>query len=460
MSHHIKFSPEDIDVSVYIVSRNYGSYLSESIESVLTQTFRRWELILIDDGSEDDSIEVMKLYASDPRIRIYSAGGIGLPAVCNLAIRESRGKYLIRLDADDFLDENALLVLVNAMDANDDLAFVFPDYYLINENGLITSHERREKLVTKNHLLDIPPNGACTLIRKSVLNAIGGYREDLGAQDGLDLWVKVRDKYPIKNINLPLFYYRRHGENLTNSPYRILSARRHIKKDWVTKNIDSQIPVIAVIPCRRRYDFCENLWSVELGGVSLLEIQIRKCLSSSYFNKVVVVSDTDEVLSVIGKFQDKRLNFLHRDSEKTIRSVSIVESLREIVHEFDPEGIGILVMGYVPSPFVSIESMEEAIATLLFNDADSSMGVEVVREPVYKRTSFGLAQVNPSPGYVSDFSQLYKDANIALAVRSKTVKYGSLTGARSVSFIVDSSECFFVDSYKKLEIAKIMESKG
>ena len=163
----------------------------------------------------------------------FRTAGIGLPAVCNLALREARGEYLIRLDGDDVLDENALLILASYLDREPDLAIVFPDYYLMDEGGEILAHERRHKLSETNHKMEPPPNGACTLIRKSVLESIGGYREDLGAQDGLDLWSKIRDTHRAANVNLPLFYYRRHGHNLTNSTYRILAARRQIKKDAI-----------------------------------------------------------------------------------------------------------------------------------------------------------------------------------------------------------------------------------
>ena len=70
---------------------------------------------------------------------------------------------------------------------------VFPDYYLVTESGEVFSHQRREKITRKNHLLDVPANGACTMIRTETLRSLGGYREDLGAQDGFDLWSKILD---------------------------------------------------------------------------------------------------------------------------------------------------------------------------------------------------------------------------------------------------------------------------
>ena len=91
--------PDKPKITVYVPSHNYGTYLEGAVESVLRQTVDNWELLIIDDGSTDDTAEVMALYAGDERIRCFTTGGVGLPAVCNLALREGRGEYLIRLDA-------------------------------------------------------------------------------------------------------------------------------------------------------------------------------------------------------------------------------------------------------------------------------------------------------------------------------------------------------------------------
>jgi glycosyltransferase involved in cell wall biosynthesis len=114
-------------ITVYIASRNYGRFLGEAIESVLRQTVDDWELLLIDDGSTDDTSQVMDLYRGHPRIKIHRTDGIGLPAVSNLALREAKGDYIIRLDGDDFFDENILLILGSYLDRDGELALVFPD---------------------------------------------------------------------------------------------------------------------------------------------------------------------------------------------------------------------------------------------------------------------------------------------------------------------------------------------
>ena len=281
-------------ITVYIPSRNYGRFLANAIDSVLRQTYENWELIVIDDASTDSTADVMNLYRGHPQISLHRTSGIGLPAVCNFALSKASGDCIIRLDGDDVFDENILLILGTHLKQNPDVALVFPDYYLVDDFGEIYAHESGRRLYQDNHMLDMPPNGACMLIRKVVLEELGGYRVDLGAQDGFDLWSRIRDRYKSANVSLPLFYYRRHGANLTTNTHRILAARRQIKKDAIRQRLKGSRPVIAVIPCRRNYDFVADLWKREINGRSLLERDIEVCLASDIIDRVVVTCDNPD----------------------------------------------------------------------------------------------------------------------------------------------------------------------
>ncbi len=285
-------------ITVYLPSHNYGKFLGEAIESVLRQSVDDWELIIIDDNSTDNTAEVMQLYEGHPNISLHHTDGIGLPSVCNYALKHARGEYVIRLDGDDVFNENILLVLRNLLDKNPDIALVHPDYYLVDIYGEVYSHERRRRY-SGNHKLDMPPNGACTMVRKDIIEKVGGYREDLGAQDGYDLWIKLGTDYKSAHINIPLFYYRRHRENLTGNVKRIISARQQIKKDAIKSQLEGLRPLIAVIPCRKHFDFIEDLWHQEINGQTLLERDIDICLSSPLFDHVVVACDNLEVKETI-----------------------------------------------------------------------------------------------------------------------------------------------------------------
>ena len=92
-------------VTVYIANHNYGRYLDQSIRTVLNQTMQDFELIIIDDGSSDNSKEVIAKHADDEKIIVIFQQNKGLNVTNNIALRTARGKYIMRLDADDYLDE-------------------------------------------------------------------------------------------------------------------------------------------------------------------------------------------------------------------------------------------------------------------------------------------------------------------------------------------------------------------
>jgi CMP-N-acetylneuraminic acid synthetase len=442
--------------TVYIPSRNYGRFLGEAIESVLRQSVDDWELIVIDDGSSDDTQSVMNLYRGHPAISLHRTDSIGLPAVGNFALARARGRYLIRLDGDDVFDDNILLVLGNLLDRRKDVALVFPDYFLVDAFGQVFAHERRQRVYEANHLVDLPPNGACTLVRTSVLREVGGYREDLGAQDGLDLWTKVIARHKGANVNLPLFYYRRHGTNLTSDVSRIISARRQIKLDAVREQLAAARPIIAVIPCRRNFDFIPDLWKQSVGSQTLLERDIAVCLSSTLVDHVVVTCDNAEAGEHVQRLGNPRLHFVLRDAQSTIRSTSIVPTLERIARELDPQLNGITVLRYIQSPFVTAATLEEAVCTLAMSDADSASAVEEIRSTVFRRSPHGLEPINGRGELRSDFDLLYRDSRTCIATRNRNLATGSLTGRSIASFIISAAESFFIDSDHSIQLARHM----
>ena len=397
-------------VTVYIASHNYGRFAEEAIASVFRQTMSDWELLLINDGSSDDTKKIFDRYADADRVQVIHTDGIGLPSVNNLALRNARGKYLVRLDADDYFDENILLILSNYLDHDDDLAVVFPDYYLVDENGGIFSHEWRSRLHLKDKVLDEPPNGACTMIRAEVLRKVGAYREDLGAQDGLDLWLKIKDSYGSRNVNLPLFYYRRHGLNLTDKPMKIVNARRSLKRDAALKDIDQVRPVIALIPCRRRNDFVEDLWEQQIAGKSLLARAIETCLASDAIDKVVVACDNLKAEQELVPYKhDSRLDFMLREESLALPSVSILDTLNLVVERYDSEGSGLILVNYIQSPFMTHDTLEEALTSLILSDSDSAFSIEKIQHEIYRRDEGGLKPIPTMPGSLAKSESLYRD---------------------------------------------------
>ena len=203
-------------ITVYITNHNYEKFISKSIQSVLNQSFKNYELIIIDDGSSDDSVDVIDRFCKKNKDIIFvKQKKRGLVASNNIAISLAKGKYIMRLDADDWLKKDALKEMFKIIDKNDETAMVFPDYYEVDINGKKILRFVRHNF-KKVDLKDQPAHGACSLIRLSILKKIGGYDEKFMCQDGYYIWMKLL-KYNVKNINKPLFYYRKHGSNLTSN---------------------------------------------------------------------------------------------------------------------------------------------------------------------------------------------------------------------------------------------------
>ncbi len=440
-------------ITVYLVSHNYGRYLDAAIESVLNQTVNDWELLLIDDGSSDHTPTVMKRYENLPNVKIFRTKGIGLTSVCNFALKQASGKYLIRLDGDDYFDDNILLILANLLDNDANLALVFPDYYLMDAEGEVFAHERRLQLSLEDHVMDMPPNGACTMFRISCLKQVGGYREDLGAQDGFDMWMKLKDKFSSSNVNLPLFYYRRHGENLTEQSLRIVNARRVLKKEHSQKLYHMKQPVLAIIPCRKHFDFVEDVWKQEFDGKTLLERDICVCLETNLVEKVVVTCDNPEAEELVNSLNNPRVFYYPRTTKSTQINTNICSTLKEIFDVFDPNYSGVSIIRYVQTPFISKDTIEEAITSLIVSKAESSCSVEEVDEIIYKRNSHGLTRITQDPSKMLGNEKLFRDTQTCLAVLNSNVRTGSLRGIKMVGFMISAAEGFIINSKYALEVA-------
>ena len=106
-------------ITIYIPSHNYARYLSQSVESVISQSFNDWFLYIIDEGSTDDTLSIAKRFQeSHPdKIKvIHNKEPLGLQKVANKVLSLSNSKYMMRLDADDWLDENALSCMINKLE--------------------------------------------------------------------------------------------------------------------------------------------------------------------------------------------------------------------------------------------------------------------------------------------------------------------------------------------------------
>jgi len=228
-------------ITVYITNYNYGKYLNKSIQSVISQEYKNIYLVIVDDASSDNSKKILKKYKNFTSIKIiYNKKKKGLIKSSNIAIRAARGKYILRLDADDFLKINAIKSLHNKISKNSKAKMIFPNFFWVNKNGRISSKFLYKHKV-KYILEDMPAHGACSLIELKFLRSIGSYCEKFDRQDGYYLWLSILLRnHDVIHHKKPLFFYRKHKKNLSNDKKKILKTRLKIIDFFLKKNASNK----------------------------------------------------------------------------------------------------------------------------------------------------------------------------------------------------------------------------
>lgn len=385
-------------VTVYIPCHRYGVFLAQAIDSVAGQSYADWELIVIDDGSTDETREVAERYAGrhPERIRVVCHPTTqGLAACANRALDEARGDYVIRLDADDFFDESALLVLVDWLDRHPDVGLVYPNYTYVDERGTPLGVENRKKIGTEAKLLDLPAHGACTMIRKRILKSVGGYNESYNAQDGHELWLKVLHRYQVANISTPLFFYRQHGKSVSRDEARLLSARQRIKEGLASRDGGRGPRIVAVVPAKNTLTNFPGIVLTPVAGRPLIDYTLDAARDSGRFERIIVTTDDPEVIEYCARFPD--VLAVMRPVDLALPHVHLSQILDdavrrlEIEHKIYPD---VIVLLNLHCPLRRPEHIGEAIDTLILYNPDNVISVFECDDVHFTHGEHGLQPLN------------------------------------------------------------------
>ncbi|MBP6823934.1 MAG: glycosyltransferase [Acidobacteria bacterium] len=213
-------------VSVIIPAYNSALFIAATIRSVLDQTYGNYEVIIVDDGSTDDTLQVLNTFVPsscdfvEKPIRVFSKSNGGPASARNLAIRNSTGKYIAFLDGDDLWTPDKLAEQVAFLEQHSEVGMTFAEAIVFTErNG---QKEFREKIgytgeTSFCHLLlgDHIPNST-VMIRRECVDKIGLLNEssELVAVEDYEYWLRLARSFPIKGIAKPMAYYRVHANNL------------------------------------------------------------------------------------------------------------------------------------------------------------------------------------------------------------------------------------------------------
>jgi alpha-1,3-rhamnosyltransferase len=226
-------------VSVICLSYNQASFIDRSLRSVLAQTYKKFEIIYIDNYSKDDSFEIGRYLLSKSgsnHVAHRMGENAGISGGLNYAIQNfAKGKYIATLACDDFWDMYNLEEKVKYFEENTQYGMVYGNGYYYFDNT------REIRLFYKNpsisgnilkELLQAPPiNPQGILYRHDILKELNYFDEKAKVEDR-DLWYRIAEKYPIGYVHEPLTFYRVHGKNVSNNTEYMREGNEYFFKKY------------------------------------------------------------------------------------------------------------------------------------------------------------------------------------------------------------------------------------
>jgi glycosyltransferase involved in cell wall biosynthesis len=224
-------------VSVVVPCFNCSRYIGDALASIRNQTYRNLEIIVINDGSTDDSMRVIANHAAcDPRIKAESQPNRGLSAARNTGLRNARGEYVCFLDADDVMLEDKIARQVDYLRANPGCELVYSDWYLGDERlnitglavGRIPETDLMYAYARRNWFAPMAP-----LLRRELVDKVGGFDEDMRASEDWDYWIRCAHAGAFGYLPGPVAVYRSHPLQMHRDGMRMYWAgRRTIEKHF------------------------------------------------------------------------------------------------------------------------------------------------------------------------------------------------------------------------------------
>lgn len=243
-------------VSVVIPAYNAEAFLAETIRSVMAQSYRDYEVVVVDDGSSDHTLQVAKSF--EPRVRAFRKENGGPASARNMAINNTSGEYIAFLDSDDLWVEKKLALQVSFLDDNPSIRLTFGEAWMFSEKAgerTVTGKIGYTGEASFRLLLfgDYIPSST-VMVRRSCVDAVGLLNEsrELIAVEDYEYWMRIARAFPIAAIPEPLAWYRiREGnlmgdgqdinKGLTRSIAALREMERHYPLVWTEQQVDREL---------------------------------------------------------------------------------------------------------------------------------------------------------------------------------------------------------------------------
>lgn len=260
-------------VSVILPTYNRVQYLGEAIQSALDQTFRDFELVIVDDGSADATEALVRSF-DDPRVRYLRRAHRGISAALNAAISESRGTCLARLDSDNVLLPDMLAVETAALDAHPAVGAVYGRATAIDAAGRPLPYTLGLPLrypgdAFRSLLFDNFTSSNAVMFRRACLDRVGLFDEAMATVEDWDMWVRIARYYPFLFLAHDVVRFRMHDANVSgvNSPYfedTFAGRKRVLDKAFAAPDLPARVQAMKPVAYRNMHTY-EGLRRLQLG---------------------------------------------------------------------------------------------------------------------------------------------------------------------------------------------------
>lgn len=206
-----------VNVSVIIPTHNRGKFLRRTIDSVLKQTYKKYEIIVVDDGSTDNTREIVQTYGK--KVRYIYQKNAGPSAARNKGIKNARGKYIAFLDSDDEFLPDKLKIQMKYLEEHPKCSFLYSYYYNVDKKGRVLKLREPKKCKKKSELRFLLLTKVFTVrtstvvVKKEVFEEVGYFNEDYPYSQDWDMWLRIVSQYKGNCIKVPLAKYRLHNDN-------------------------------------------------------------------------------------------------------------------------------------------------------------------------------------------------------------------------------------------------------
>ena len=248
-------------VTVGVALYNHNKYIVQCLESIIGQTYSNIEIIIVDDGSTDNSFQLAKQYLESQDLnknyQIFRHFNQGICYTQNKIAKMAKGKYISFIGSDDFWFENKITEQTDFLEKNNDLALVHSSSIKVDKNGKkkgvinpvnkINSGNLFKALIDGSGIINTPSH----LYRTSVYKDIGYYDANFKFED-LDFWLRLTKKFKIGFINTYHTYYRRHKNNFSANNQKLLFYHKELLKMYLKNITDLQLAKIAKLRIYRK----------------------------------------------------------------------------------------------------------------------------------------------------------------------------------------------------------------